>query len=245
MAFLFDPVTLFALGMLSGAVGWWRSRAFAYAMWLASCLVFYGLSTPYLGARLLQSLESDPPLFAAEPLPQGPQAIVVLGAGLHRGAPEYGDDTAGRLTFERLRYGATLHRRSGLPILVSGGYLGDDDEPLSVVMKRVLKEDLGVTARWTEERSGNTYENATESAAVLGADGVTSVFLVTHAWHMPRAAEAFRRAGLEVTAAGTAFTRIGREFSISDWRPGTGALSASGYAIHEYVGRAWYHVAYY
>lgn len=44
--------------------------------------------------------------------------------------------------------------------------------------------------------------------------------------------------GLEVTPAGTAFTVIGEDLEVADFVPSTGALAASRYAIHEYVGRA-------
>ena len=46
---------------------------------------------------------------------------MILGGGLRRSAPEYGGDTLGRLTLERLRYGAMLAKRTGLPVMVSGG----------------------------------------------------------------------------------------------------------------------------
>ena len=49
------------------------------------------------------------------------QAIVILGGGTRRRAPEYGGDTLGRLTLERVRYGAEVARRTGLPMLVTGG----------------------------------------------------------------------------------------------------------------------------
>jgi len=245
VALLFDPVTLFTLGILVGAVGWKRSRRFAGWIWIASCCALVVLSTPYVAGHLLYSLQTDPPIFAGEPLSEGPQAIVILGAGMHPGAPEYGGATVGRLTLARLRYGAALHRKTGLPVLVSGGHILGNGEALSSAMARALANDLGVTVRWTESQSLNTYENAEESASVLGADGINWVYLVTHASHMLRAAEAFRKAGLQVTRAGTEFTLIPEELEFVDFLPNVGALTASRYAIHELVGRVWYHVAYY
>jgi len=49
------------------------------------------------------------------------QAIVVLGGGTRRNAPEYGGDTLGALTLERLRYGTVVARVTHLPMLLSGG----------------------------------------------------------------------------------------------------------------------------
>ena len=245
MALLFDPMTLFTLGILVGALGWRRSRRFAGWVWTASCCALILLATPYVAGQLLVSLQTDPPLFADEPLPEGPQAIIILGAGMRPGAPEYGGPTVGRLTMARLQYGAALHRRTGLPVLVSGGHILGNGEALSSVMAHALANDLGVAVRWTETQSSNTYENAGESASMLGADGITWVYLVTHASHMSRAAEAFRNAGLQVTPAGTEFTIVPEELEWVDFLPNVGALTASRYAIHEHVGRVWYHVAYY
>ena len=49
------------------------------------------------------------------------QAIVVLGGGLYFDTPEYGGDTVGGSTLERLRYAATIARKTNLPVLVTGG----------------------------------------------------------------------------------------------------------------------------
>ncbi len=47
--------------------------------------------------------------------------LVALGGGTYPEAPEYGGDTVSTGSLERLRYAALLYRRSGKPILVSGG----------------------------------------------------------------------------------------------------------------------------
>ena len=54
-------------------------------------------------------------------------------------------------------------------------------------MKQVLEREFQVPVTWVEETSRNTLENARGSFQVLGAAGIRRVYLVTHAWHMPRA----------------------------------------------------------
>ena len=76
------------------------------------------LALPVLGNSMLRSLEGEP-LDHADLLQA--QAIVVLGGGRYRDAPEYGGDTVGEATLVRLRYAAKLHRETGLPLLVTGG----------------------------------------------------------------------------------------------------------------------------
>lgn len=83
------------------------------------------------------------------------QAIVILGGGVRRHAPEFGGETLGRLTLERVRYGARVARETRLPLLVTGGALfGGSTE--AALMKRALEEEFNVAVRWTEERSRDT-----------------------------------------------------------------------------------------
>ncbi|WP_341648475.1 YdcF family protein [Thauera humireducens] len=101
-----------------------------------------------------------------------------------------------------MRYGARLARTTGLPLLVSGGGIGNETAE-AVLMKSALEEDFGLTVRWAEARSRDTRENALFSAQILREADVRHVLLVTHAMHMPRAQAAFESAGLIVTPAPT------------------------------------------
>jgi uncharacterized SAM-binding protein YcdF (DUF218 family) len=186
----------------------------------------------------LQSHPALPPEGTSEPLPGGAGAVVVISAGWNPTGPEYGGATVGALTLERLRYGASLSRRTGLPVLVSGGVPQRGHPPLAEMMRDALR-DLGVEARWVEGRSGDTRGNARESAVLLRADGVERIFLVTHAWHMPRAVAAFRSAGLDVIPAPTAF-RIRPRLRLRSFWPSARALREGHWALHEWLGRAWY-----
>jgi len=52
-----------------------------------------------------------------------------------------------------------------------------------------------------EAWSQDTHQKATRSAAILKAEGITRIVLVTHAWHMPRAKLVFERAGMTIIPA--------------------------------------------
>jgi len=181
-----------------------------------------------------------------EPERAGAQAIVVLAAGRVRHAPEYGDrDIPDYIALARLRYGAHLQRKTGLPILVSGGNGGiDKGNPggsEADSMAAALREDFGVPVKWLEDRSGDTAENAAFSAAILRADGIHRILLVTDAMHMPRASAVFARAGLDVVSAPTMF--FGRQpLSIHAWVPSAEGMRRSWYATYELVGLMWYRV---
>jgi len=186
------------------------------------------------------------PLRAPESV--GAQAIVVLAAGRLQDAPEYGErDIPDYTALARLRYAAHLQRRTGLPLLVSGGNgsSGADPRPedraytKADAMATALREDFGVPVQWVEGQSRDTGENASFSAALLRKDGVKRVLLVTDAMHMARARGVFERAGLEVVDAPTMFFS-GQARGVRAWLPSAEGMRRSWYAVYELLGLGWY-----
>lgn len=170
------------------------------------------------------------------------QAIVILSSGLDIMAPENGGEPGvDAMTLERLRYGARLHRQTRLPILVTGGPWSRRKIVLADVMAASLETDFLVKTRWRERQAGNTYQNARGSAEILAGDGIDTVLLVTHAWHMPRSRRAFERAGLIVIPAPMGFERS-PGFHGSSLLPSAKAFHMNYYALHELLGRVWYWV---
>lgn len=194
------------------------------------------LSLPPVAHALLRSVDPGVPLDIARA--RDAQAIVILGGGIRRAAPEYGGDTLGRLTLERVRYGAWLARETKLPVLVTGGAVhGGAAE--AVVMKRALEEEFGVPVAWSETLSRNTEANARNSAAILSPAGIRRVLLVGHGFDMRRAVAEFASAGLQATPAPTVIAgeRLRVEHAL-DVLPGMGALQASYYALYELLADA-------
>ncbi len=201
-------------------------------LWLAS--------TPFVAAVLLRSLQQVPALPATGALPDA-DAIVVLGAESDAIGSEFGGAVAGPMTMQRLRYAAALQRRTGLPLLVSGGVPRAGLPPLATMMAAAAKE-FGVPVKWREELSGDTRENARCSAELLKADGVKTILLVTSAWHMPRAGACFTSEGLAVVPAPTGFRSLPAEPALA-FVPHWYGLRDTSLALHEWVGRAWYAIA--
>src|SRR5690242_10041332 len=130
------------------------------------------LSTPAGAGLLFGALQRAPPISPAR-LPQmtagSATAIVILSAGRRTFAPEFGNpdsETVDALSLERIRYGAFLARRTGIPVLVSGG-LGP--VPLAKLMADTLSSDFGIVAKWIEPNAENTAENAIFSSRILKA----------------------------------------------------------------------------
>jgi hypothetical protein len=101
-------------------------------------------------------------------------------------------------------------------------------------MREVLEREFGVKVRWSETASRDTAENAALSAPLLKANGITRIALVTHASHMPRSAELFRREGIEVLPAPTGF-RTSSPSMIEDYLPRN--LRPAHEALHEHLGQ--------
>lgn len=207
---------------------------------LSVCLVgLFVLSTPIFGSLALSSLQ--PEFVDPTTRSQGIQAIVLLGGGSEGEAPEYGGDNVKPMTLVRLRYAAKLQRATGLPLLVSGGVVTEDQTSEAEQMRKALTEELNVPVRWIEPRSVDTFTNAQESAKILKAAGITRVFLVTHAWHIPRARLSFDHAGLEVIPAPTGFASYDwAEMGLGDFLPRPSAFLNSYYFFHEVIGYAVY-----
>lgn len=218
--------------------GIFRRRRWAFGLAALGAALIYLQSLPPVSYALMASLErqAGPVLSDTE----GAQAIVILSGGLETDAPEYGGDTAGERTLVRMRYGALLARRFGLPVLVTGGRPDDATLSEAVVMADILEREFAVKVRWQETQSRTTAENATMSAAILRDAGVHRIILVTQAFHMPRAARLFRAAGLEVIPAPTQFRTDGDIWDAGDsLLPRIELLHHTYYALHEWLGIAW------
>jgi uncharacterized SAM-binding protein YcdF (DUF218 family) len=187
------------------------------------------LSVPVVADLLLRTLDTSPP-FSVERA-EGAQAIVILGGGKRRDAPEYGGDTLGRLTLERVRYGARVARLTGLPVLVTGGsvYGGETEAKL---MQESLQSEFGIGVRWIEDRSRTTHENALRSSEILHGAGIQTVVLVAHAFDMPRARAEFAATGITTVAApiGIPSSKPSGAF---DYLPSMNGLETSYFAVYE------------
>lgn len=224
------PLLLAVFGLLlmrrAVRVGW----LFAWIGVISSLL----LSTPLAGNAMMRGLQTPNPVDLPEL--RTAQAIVVISADTNYDAREYGGSTSGALTLERLRYAARLARRSGLPILVSGGApLGGRAEALN--MREVLEREFGVAVRWTESASLDTRENARFAADILQKEKIQRIALVTHAWHMPRAQAYFEAAGFEVVPAATGWNRPSPTLW-NELMPSPGGIRLSYDALREWMGRA-------
>ncbi len=234
--FLLPPLCLLLPGM-AGLLLWHKRPALARSLVAASLVLLWLLSMPIVSGSLMQWLAGAS--VALDPKTQPADAIVVLGAGTYLNAPEYGTDSVSELGLARLRYAAKLQRDTGKPLLVTGGKPQGNTLSEAEQMKAVLENEFHVPVKWAEGNSNNTLENANFSQKILGPAGIRRIYLVTHAWHMPRAAKVFRSAGFDVVPAPTGYS-LSAPLRLLDFLPSADALVESNHFMHEVIGMLWY-----
>lgn len=245
---LLPPVPLLLL-LAALALLPWRTGRLVRVLVLAASVGLWLLGTPAVGHWLVQVLTRPPaPLSAVQrhALVGAPNtAILVLGAGRDAAVPEYdGAPDLAPLGLARLRYGAWLARQTGLPLGYSGGVghaaaAGASEAQIAAL---VVQRDQGLRLRWREGRSRDTRENARFSVAMLQADGIRQIVLVTDASHQRRALAMFRLAIAEQPSPITVLPAPmnlsspgGRDFF--DWVPTPRGLQQSWTAVYEFIGR--------
>ena len=237
--FLTPPAVLIVLCLLGGllALVW---RGFGIALVILSAAALYVLAMPVASSWLLERVEAG--------LPQTPdfsaaQAIVVLGGDVHFGDGKAVPDSLGPLSLERVLYAAEAYRRLHLPVAVSGGPVLGSDATVGGLMKEALERDFAVPVTWNEDRSRTTRENADFTARLMQSEGIATVVLVSHSWHLARGLWVFERAGLQPLPwpAPRSVVRLRR---IDDFLPSIAALHDSFYALHEMFGGIYYRLRY-
>lgn len=235
---LIPPNIFIVLAMIGVVLAWrWRRAGLVVATAATACI--YLASLPLVGFVLMRSADrlADivPTISSAGP----PGAIVVLSAEFQHSDRPGGRDRVGPVTLERLAEAARIARRTGLPILVSGGWLPHADDSLAGMMAEALATDFHLPARWREDRSRTTYENALYSAEILRRAGIPSALVVTNSWHMARALWSFYAVGYPVAAAPLA-EGSALNISAGSFFPQVPALMSSYLALHELIGLGWY-----
>jgi len=236
--------------LLIAAWGGWRlrrGRRFGGAM-LALALVLGWLSATEAVGELLSRLAGQSPVLSPGRIDalrgRSDGAVLVLGGGVRRHAPEFGAGAPSGITAERLAYGVWVARRSGWPLAFSGGIGWTATElrqPEAEIVARVAAEDYGLPLRWAEASSRDTRENAAHTLPLLAKAGIKQVVLVTSDTHMRRALRAFEAEaaplGLTILPAPVGL-REDALTSFADWCPSTDGFGRVRYVAYEAL--AWY-----
>jgi uncharacterized SAM-binding protein YcdF (DUF218 family) len=231
-----------------GGTLWMRSRpqsahaprflsfvAIAYAV-----LTIYGISE---GVGRLLVVGINP--LAADDLPPGRTAIVVLGSGSYT-ARDWANGTysvVDAVDATRALEAARVFRLVGAEWVISSGGRSDPDDPneASGITLRDAMVTLGIPAARlvVETESRNTHDEAVNIAPMLRNLDVEHVVLVTSGTHMRRSLGAFRAQGIRAIPA------IARDpysaISWSEWiLPSDLGFWKSATVMREIMGLAYY-----
>jgi uncharacterized SAM-binding protein YcdF (DUF218 family) len=198
-------------------------------LWILSCQAF----AVKLDAWLLKPYAA---LTEASLNRSNAQAVVVLGSGMQSKTSEYQNSAQLSATAAvRLRYGAWLSKQTKLPLAFSGGRgwatgqgMGQTEAQGAANYLKSL--DLP-PARWLDDQSSDTAENAIQMAKLMPQDK-RNILLVTHAWHMERSVKLFEAQGFTVLPA-PAYAIASDSYALLNWLPSGQGLQDSRNVLRE------------
>ena len=238
-SFLLPPGCFIVI--LIGAGIWFISRRqrpcgiFAIAVGV----LLWGMSLAPVSNYLMKGLESGVTI----PARIHGDVIILLGGGANDDTRDLtGTGSPSDEMMSRLVTAVRVQRRTGLPVIVSGGAIRKKDTPESWIEKRFL-QDLGIPPGKIilEDKSRDTGENARYVAEVCARNGFRNPLLVTSAYHMKRSLLIFQRNRLAVTPLPANFRSVEHlEFTPYTLLPRVLHLAITSAALHEYLGQAYY-----
>jgi uncharacterized SAM-binding protein YcdF (DUF218 family) len=217
----------------------WRPRT-ARALALLGLATLWIPSTGAVAGRMLAPLERA---YAAPASTLRAEAAVVLAGSvdLARSAPdrlEFGDAP------ERILAGAELVRKGRARRLIIAGGSGDPLRPEASEADLLARFalDLGVPPRaiYVQSKGRTTEEDARHTAGFLKDSGIGRFFLVTSAYHMPRAVAWFRKAGADPIPYPVDYRATPQHADLARYTPTASSLRNATLALHEYGGYAAY-----
>ena len=198
-------------------------------------------ATPLTASWALGALERSASAEAAACAPPAAHAWFIVLAGGLRAQPRSAQDVGALsgASLRRILAAARLAREvPDSRMLISGG-VGRRWKEADLM--GTLAQRLGVAQDRIEleRRSHDTLQNAREVARMLRGTPARPLYLVTSAYHMPRAWMSFRHSGLQVCALPVDFESIAK-VSLEDLVPDAAGLRMMSYALHEYLGIVYY-----
>ncbi len=239
---LLSPLTWALLLALGGALLVTRRPRAAARSSLAAVVVLVIFSAEPVANVLFRFLESSA-VRTYQP-DAAYEVVIVLGGTLEgNGTDPLGEPELNAAGDRFLRGLELVRSGQARNILLSAGTL-DPHSGLpteAVVLAREL-ERQGIPRERVapEPRSGNTRENAVESARIIRDRGWSRLLLITSAFHMERSLGCFRAVGLEPDALPVDYRSFDPGKRSASWAPRAGALAQSTDALRELFGRVVY-----
>lgn len=217
-----------------------RSRPAAIACAALGALTWAG-STKVFSDALMRPLEYG---YSRPEKPEGDVIVVLSGGYYGTGGVFSASENLAPGTLERASAAFLLHKKTGLPLLVSGGAPFSSRSEASATAAYLTELGVPRDKIIVEEDSRDTFENAVFSRKLCAVKGYKKILLLTSAFHMPRAVLLFAGAGFTSIVPFPVSRHVvpGADYFFRDWLPGTqGDLSR---ALNEYLGLVFYKLYY-
>ena len=209
----------------------WHFQRFGISLMVISFVSLWLLSTPMIAQYIIDKLQFKYPALQIEKFPTHTtdSAIIVLGGGE---------------TFERLRYAVYLYKNTHMPAIMLGGELNELSSSHADLMLQELRENFKPPAHWRESPYNTTKDEGDFLVPILQKNGIHIAYLVTNAWHIPRAMytfnSAFRDTNIKIIAAPMGYVTYQNDQKFLNYFPSIVGLKTSTVAIHEYIGILFY-----
>ncbi len=210
---------------------------------IAALVVLYLSSMSLVGNHLWRWMESRYPALGIDEVEKA-DAIVPLG-GIF--GPPVADGTLANVgeAGERLEAGIQLwqHQRARWLVFTGGRIPWAHQSEVEGAMSKRAAVARGIPAdRIVVTREvGNTRDEAHAVAALMRERGWSKIILVTSAWHMPRAARLFRKAGVDFIPFPVDFQVDPKApTTLLDFLPRAEALQRTETVLREWYGLLFY-----
>ena len=245
-AWLFlQPSNLFFVILLLGLVLICKGHRRSGLSTLTACMVFYALVMfGPLTNWLMVPLEKR---FSAltNDVAQGPYSGIIILAGAERiTTSTHHNQVTLNGAGERLIEAAALARKfPDLPIIYCGGAHAEGMLTEAEVARKFFTEaGIDLSRIRFDDKSYNTYTNALEAKKLIKSEETGKWFLVTSAFHMPRAVGAYRTAGLNIQPYPVDY-RTNLSSSWLGWPNAGRNFYELDYAVHEWFGLLAYYIS--
>lgn len=225
------PSFLSLILMVLGVILFWgfKKKKTGNILLILGILVYYLFSITPAANHLLLPLENQYPQLELEDIKKADKMVLLLGG---RESNVLRASEVLRISY--LKGGET-------PVIISGTdpILPNSQEAWGVkqfFINRGIKEKNIII----ESQSRNTRENVENLKEFVGN---SPFFLVTSAYHMPRAMQEFKKLGVFPIPAPADFKTKSEKYSFLDFIPDPQNLRNSNLAIHEYFASVYYNLS--
>lgn len=224
-----------------------------YAKWLGRSVIaiafvtLWLFSTPIIAQLLIDQLQYQYPILNINKISKhSASAIIVLGGGDEISLESKNGYQLSDASEFRLRYAATLYQQTHFPIIVSGGNITKPRPSEANLMREEMQNYFHTPVAWEENKSINTRDEGNLLVAILKKHGVKKAYLVTNAFHMPRAMYTFKKSfsgsHINIIAAPMGYSVLQPDAGMLNYLPSIDAINISETALHEFIGIIAYHL---